>query len=111
MDSTVNANVLPRGAPRSLDVVREHLAEATAAKKCHSCGCLHQTVAALEATEPARTALAGALVDTRRVLVPKTYDCLGCAMCYPAIAANAFAEEYPGAAANMDLCPTEAPPS
>jgi hypothetical protein len=40
---------------------------------------------------------------------PKKYDCLACAVCYRAIAANAFAEEFPGAAAGLDLCPTEAP--
>ena len=34
-------------ARRALPVVAEQLAAATAARKCHSCGCLHQTVTAL----------------------------------------------------------------
>ena len=105
----MSATVPLRCKPCALGVVREQLAEATAAKKCHSCGCLHQTVAALDMTEPARTELAGAIADARRVFLPKKYDCLGCTVCYPAIAANAFAEEYPDAAASMELCPTEAP--
>lgn len=105
----MDANITLQRKPRALDIVRDQLAEATAAKKCHSCGCLQQTVAALEVAEPARVELAGALADARRVFVPKKYDCLGCAVCYPAIAANAFAEDYPDAAASMDLCPTEAP--
>ena len=29
------------------------------------------------------------------MFVPKQYDCLGCPVCYPAIAANAFVEAYP----------------
>ena len=106
----MNANVpLRPKQPRALEVVREQLAEATAAKKCHACGCLQQTVAALEEAEPARGELADALSSARAAFVPRKYDCLGCAVCYPALAANAFAEAYPGAAANMDLCPTEAP--
>jgi len=94
---------------RALDVIQEQLSEATAAHKCHGCGCLHQTVAALEATDVARGALAPALAEARRVFISKRYDCLGCDVCYPAIAANAFTEAYPGAGDVMELCPTEAP--
>ena len=41
--------------------------------------------------------------------MPKQYDCLGCQVCYPAIAANAFVEAYPEVGAGLDLCPTEEP--
>ena len=105
----MSANVLLRCKPVALDVVREQLAEATAATKCHGCGCLQQTVSAIEGTEAGRGALAPALAGARAVFTPKKYDCLGCAVCFPAIAANAFADEYPDAAAALDLCPTEAP--
>jgi tetrahydromethanopterin S-methyltransferase subunit A len=49
------------------------------------------------------------LARARTVFTPKKYDCLGCAVCYPAIAANAFAEACPDAGAGLDLCPTEEP--
>jgi tetrahydromethanopterin S-methyltransferase subunit A len=93
----------------ALKLVRDQLAEAAAAPKCHGCGCLHLTVEALERTETGRTALAAALAQARRVFAPKKYDCLGCAVCYPAIAANAFVEALPSEGERLDLCPTETP--
>jgi tetrahydromethanopterin S-methyltransferase subunit A len=100
-----------KGSARStaLEVVREQLAEAAAAGKCHGCGCLHRTVEALEGTEAGRGELAPALAEARRVFIPKKYDCLGCEVCFPAIAANAFGEAFAGEAAGLDLCPTDAP--
>jgi len=93
---------------RALTVVREQLAEAVSAAKCHGCGCLHQTVDALAGTDVAG-ALADSLAAARAVFEPRKYDCLGCAVCYPAIAANAFSEEFPVLGAGLDLCPTDAP--
>ena len=49
------------------------------------------------------------LDSARRVLVAKKYDCLGCQICFPAVAANAFAEAFPDAISDTALCPTEAP--
>jgi tetrahydromethanopterin S-methyltransferase subunit A len=105
----MNANI-QGSARRSLAIVREQLAEATAAKKCHGCGCLQATVAALEATDVGREALTDILDAARAVFAPKQYDCLGCAVCFPALAANAFAEEFPDTAATLDLCPTDEAP-
>ena len=102
----MSANVTTRQA---LDVVREQLDEAVRARKCHGCGCLHKTVEALSATESGRTDLASALDEARRVFLPKEYDCLGCSVCYPAIAANAFAEAFQVEGESLDLCPTDAP--
>lgn len=93
----------------ALSNIREQLAEAVAAAKCHSCGCLHQTVEALSRTEAGASDLAEDLRRARAVFVPKKYDCLGCAVCYPAIAANAFAEVFPEDGARLDLCPVEPP--
>lgn len=84
------------------------MAEAIRAAKCHKCGCLQQTVEALQVTQLGQGALAPALAAARAVFVPKKYDCLGCAVCYPAIAANAFVERFPEEGASLDLCPTEA---
>lgn len=92
----------------ALTVVRDQLATAAAATKCHACGCLRQTLRALDGTT-ARGDLADAISAAERTLAPTRYDCLGCAECYPAIAANAFAEAFPDEAAGLDLCPTEAP--
>ena len=93
----------------ALKLIQDQMDSAIAAPKCHKCGCLHQTVEALAATEPGQTELAEALQRAKQVFVPKEYDCLGCPICYPAIAANAFAEAYPTAGAQLDLCPTEEP--
>lgn len=93
---------------RSLTIIREQLAEAVTARKCHSCGCLHSTVEAFARTEAGQSELAESLAAAREVFAPKKYDCLGCAVCYPAIAANAFADAFPNVAEGLDLCPTEA---
>lgn len=96
-------------ADSPLHVIREQLREAIRAPKCYRCGCLHKTVEALADTETGQGELAGILNEARSVFVPQEYDCLGCPVCYPAIAANTFAEVYPDAAAGLDLCPTEEP--
>lgn len=94
----------------ALQVINEQLQEAINAPKCHQCGCLQQTVEALATTETGKSAgLADKLTEARKVFKPKRYDCLGCAVCWPAIAANAFVEAFPEAGAGLDLCPTEAP--
>lgn len=90
-------------------IVTSQLAEAVAAPKCHKCGCLHKTVEALSGTEVGKNELAPILAEARSVFVPKQYDCLGCQICYPAIAANAFVEADPEVGAGLDLCPTEEP--
>lgn len=96
-------------ADSPLRVIQEQLREAVSAPKCYRCGCLHKTVEALADTEAGQSELAGILHEAKSVFVPREYDCLGCPVCYPAIAANAFAEAYPDTAAGLDLCPTEAP--
>src|SRR5208282_911738 len=89
-------------------IIAEELDKAIAAAKCHQCGCLQQTVEALSTTPAGRgAAFAGKLAQARAMFKPKRYDCLGCSVCYPAIAANAFVEAFPDAGAGLDLCPTE----
>jgi tetrahydromethanopterin S-methyltransferase subunit A len=96
-------------AQSALHVINEQLQEAIDAPKCHRCGCLQQTVEALAQTETGKGELAAMLTQARSVFVLKKYDCLGCAVCYPAIAANAFIEAYPQDGGGFDLCPTEEP--
>lgn len=94
---------------RLLAVIGNQFAQAIAATKCHGCGCLQETVQALSDAEPGRGELKAILAEVRRAFVPKKYDCLGCGVCYPAVAANAFAEAFPDAAAGQSLCPTDVP--
>jgi tetrahydromethanopterin S-methyltransferase subunit A len=102
-------NDRPTLEPPELSVVRDQLAEAMAAPKCHKCGCFHSTVEALSGTEAGRGSLAAVLAKARDTFVLKRYDCLGCAVCFPALASNAFLEAYPSEAEGLDLCPTEEP--
>jgi tetrahydromethanopterin S-methyltransferase subunit A len=94
---------------QALQAIREQLALGTAAAKCHRCGCLQQTVEALAGTEAGQTELAESLDAARNVFVPTEYDCLGCPICFPAIAANLFSGAFPVEGDGMDLCPTEEP--
>jgi tetrahydromethanopterin S-methyltransferase subunit A len=101
------ANIQSRKA--ALAIVGEQFQQAVAATKCHGCGCMLQTVEALERAAPQVTELISVLESARNVMVPKKYDCLGCDICFPAVAANAFAEAYPDAIPEGALCPTETP--
>jgi tetrahydromethanopterin S-methyltransferase subunit A len=93
----------------ALRVITDQISEAVAASKCHTCGCLHKTVEAPSGTEVGQIELASALQEARSVFKPKQYDCLGCPVCYPAIAANAFVEAFPELGSGLDLCPTDEP--
>lgn len=93
----------------SFKIIAEQLSEAIKAKKCHGCGCLHQTVEALSGTDAGKGELTSSLSEARSIFQPKQYDCLGCPVCYPAIAANAFSEAFPEQGAGLDLCPTAEP--
>jgi tetrahydromethanopterin S-methyltransferase subunit A len=91
----------------ALRAICEQLTEAVAAPKCHTCGCLQQTVEALASTGVGQDEMGATLHEARAVFQPKQYDCLGCPVCYPANAANAFSEAFPEADSGLDLCPTD----
>lgn len=77
--------------------------EVAAAKKCWPCGCLHSSLRAIEQAFPAgeRSAeLDEAIQAARGRLTAIKYDCLGCEVCFPAIAINALKVEG-------DTCPAE----
>lgn len=84
--------------------IEELVGTATAAAKCHKCGCYQDSISALEQTDLSPE-LAGALERARGVITPREYDCLGCKTCWPADALNAASElvELPEGAG----CPTE----
>ena len=89
--------------------IQEQLRQATDALKCHRCGCFQQTVNTLAGTAVGQTHLAALLAEARAVLQSKRYECLGCPVCYPAVAINAFSAAFSEVGATLDLCPTEAP--
>lgn len=84
------------------------LHEAAAAKKCWPCGCLHQSLQAIERSlHPFQRppALEAALSAAHERLLPVQYDCLGCEVCYPALAVNALSQTAEHA--HREVCPTE----
>lgn len=99
--------------PSSDEAVAEavsQLEDAAAARKCWSCGCLHSSVEAIERAlpEPERPPeLARALRAARERFSEVKYDCLGCKVCYPALAINALARAHGDGAFEVDTCPAE----
>lgn len=93
----------------ALGTVAAQLHRAVLASKCHGCGCLSGTVEAMQKAAAVVPQLVPILDAARAVLKPKMYDCLGCDVCFPAVAANAFTEAYPEAMPDTAFCPTEAP--
>lgn len=92
----------------SVEEAAAQLDRATAAKKCWPCGCFHDTLKALDEALPvgARSPrLASAIEKGKDTLVARKYDCLGCEVCYPALAINAL--NGSGAKLEIDPCPTE----
>ncbi|MHB1267652.1 MAG: DUF4346 domain-containing protein [Acidithiobacillus ferriphilus] len=91
-----------------LVTVRTELRSAMEATKCHRCGCFQDTVAAFEASTPLRTLLPGLIEEARTLFEARRYDCLGCEVCWPALADNAASELDP-ALAQTSHCATEEP--
>lgn len=92
-------------AVEPLALVREQLANGIAAKKCHPCGCFQSTVDALASSELFE-ALSTEIAASRATFTSKKYDCLGCEVCFPAIAANAVADVI-AKSGGLDLCPVD----
>ena len=89
--SSIGAQGLDGATASSLQRIEELLCEATAAKKCHNCGCFQDAAAALKASTLA-TPLANTLRRAREEFSERRYDCLGCKVCWPADALNEAAE-------------------
>ena len=102
-------------ATERLTTLLEDLRSATAAKKCHHCGCFRGTVEQLHKVMPslpteATRELLPVVSEGLSRLVPSEYDCLGCAVCWPANVLNLAVEEFPEAAIEADsACPTDIP--
>lgn len=88
--------------------IEQELRQATAAKKCWRCGCYHDTVKALQASNTINTSLGSLLEEAHSLFEQKRYDCLGCEVCWPAVAQN-LATELDPAVAEDSHCATEEP--
>ena len=87
-----------------------YLQEAMAAEKCRACGCFHQLVLALEQAFPAGAGpqeLRETVEATKRCLVERQYECLGCEVCIPPLVVNALTQALGEAVADLEVCPTE----
>ncbi len=76
-----------------LSEAARQLGEAAASKKCWSCGCLHDSLAAIEKSlidTESHSSLREAVKDAQARVTDRRYDCLGCETCYPPLVMNAL---------------------
>lgn len=90
-----------------LNHIEHELCQAMVAKKCWRCGCFQDTIDALQGSAIIHADLGSLLEEARTLLEPKRYDCLGCDICWPAVAQNLAAELDP-AIAEGGHCATQA---
>ena len=86
------------------------LERASAAKKCWPCGCFHDALKAIERAIPEKkrpVRLTAIMLKGTSRLTERRYECLGCDVCYPALALNAL--DQAGARIDAGPCPTEKP--
>ena len=79
----------PPDESSSVKQCADELRAAAADERCFSCGCLHHTLPAVELAFPEGrrpVELDEAIRAARDVLEEAQYDCLGCEVCYPAVA-------------------------
>lgn len=91
-----------------LDVVLAQLRDAVKYKKCWTCGCQQSFVRTLrehlnDLSESERAEIEPLLRQSEATFRPAEYDCLGCNVCFPAIATNALVGAVP-AFASGDSC-------
>jgi tetrahydromethanopterin S-methyltransferase subunit A len=86
------------------------LQEAAANQKCWSCGCFHNAIPAFERAYPLEQRppdLEAVLGAGRRQLSQVRYDCLGCEICFPALAINALEDIGGENSCGCEICPSE----
>ena len=92
--------------PTQLAQIKTELGDAIAAKKCWRCGCFQDTVNTLQSSDIICPLLTSQLEEAHSVFEPRKYDCLGCEVCWPAVAQNLAAELDPAVAAGSH-CATQ----
>jgi tetrahydromethanopterin S-methyltransferase subunit A len=83
--------------------------EATSASKCWKCGCFHDTLNSIEGVSIDDLPLKETVTKARGHLQDRQYECLGCAVCYPALAINALSESGRKEFQELEVCATEIP--
>lgn len=94
--------------PSTLETLETELRNAMRVTKCHRCGCFQNAVLSFEKSPVLKSRLRGVLEEARSLFQHKRYDCLGCEICWPAVASNAAAELDP-MLAEETFCATEEP--
>ena len=94
--------------PTQLAQIKTELRDAISAKKCWRCGCFQDTVSTLQSSVIINPLLASLLDEACSLFEPKRYDCLGCEVCWPAVAQNLAADLDP-AVAEGSHCATQEP--
>ncbi len=92
----------------TLTRLEAELRQAMTAKKCWRCGCFQNSITSLQGSEPINASSHALLAEARKLFEPTRYDCLGCEVCWPAVAQN-IAGEYDPAVAEGSHCATEEP--
>lgn len=95
--------------------IADELQAATAAAKCHKCGCFHEALQQLARALPSLPS--DVQVEMQRTLdagvactIPEEYACFGCAVCWPANALDLAAQAFPKAIFTTEAgCPTDIP--
>jgi len=84
----------------SFQVVRKELATAIVLPKCQKCGCMESALKNFTGVLPTigsddAIALSEIISDSLKKMQPVQYACLGCEVCYPAVAQNVFSQAFP----------------
>ena len=85
-------------SPQQSAQIETEFRAAMAAKKCWRCGCYQDTVNTLQNSTEINETLEVLLAEAHNLFEVKRYDCLGCEVCWPAIAQNLAAELDPAVA-------------
>lgn len=92
----------------AVESVKAELGSAMAATKCHRCGCFQDAVLGFSRSPNLKAYLGDLIIEAQALFEAKRYDCLGCEICWPAVASNAAAELDP-VLADASCCSTAEP--
>ena len=82
-------------APTASASVEAELRLAMEHPKCRRCGCYQEAIRSFDNSPTLKASLPGLIEEALTLFEPVRYDCLGCDICWPAVASNAAAEIDP----------------
>ena len=95
-------------APTASASVEAELRLAMEHPKCRRCGCYQEAIRSFDNSPTLKASLPGLIEEALTLFEPVRYDCLGCDICWPAVASNAAAEIDP-VLAEASHCATAEP--